>query len=185
MTIATITYQQLVTVVTDWVKANCSNIANFAGIESYFKSGWTTGKQRYAGNDTSPSCYTVTISGNIVSQVAATTVDSDMTTFLATNCGLSNLSQNIPDSEFLDFIKDMVVFCSTKVVNVASQYSSTRYICYDTGNTSYTNPFLINTSDAKKMLLASDITELLGNIITLVRQNMRNKTCQYTITLST
>jgi hypothetical protein len=106
-----------------------------------------------------------------------------MTTFLS-SCGLTDLSKNIPASEFLDFIKDIVVFCSTKVVMVASQYSSKKYLCYDVANTTYNNKFQLDTSATQKIAEANDITQLLSNIVTLVRQSMRNKTCQYTVTMS-
>lgn len=183
MTIAVMTYQQVVDIVKNWIKANCANIANFAGMDGHFKSGWTSGKIRFEGNNTSPSCYTATLSGNAVAQVAASTVDTDMTTFL-TSCGLTNLSQNIPDSEFLDFIKDMVVFCSTKISLTASEYVSTTYIIYDTANTTYNDKYNIDTNDAKKILAATDVTQLMSNIITLVRQNMRNKVVSYNIVMS-
>ncbi len=183
MTIAAITYQQVVDIVKNWIKANCVNIANFAGMDGHFKSGWTSGKIRFEGNDTSPSCYTVTLSGNAVSQVAASTVDTDMTNFLS-SCGLTNLSQNIPASEFLDFIKNMVVFCSTKISLTASEYVSKTYIIYDTANTTYNDKYNIDTNDAKKMMLATDIIQIMNNIITLVRQNMRNKVVSYRVVMS-
>lgn len=182
MTIASVTYQSLVDVVKNWIKTNCSNISNYANIPTTFKAGYQS-KVRYAGNDTSPSSYTITISGNAVTSATTANVDSDMTAFLS-SCGLTNLAQNIPASEFLDFIKDMVVFCSTKLVIVGSQLSTTKYLCYDTSNTTYNDKFALDTNQAYKMMEATDITTLLSNIITLTRQTIRNKTCQYTYTMS-
>ena len=85
---------------------------------------------------------------------------------------------------FLDFIKNMVVFCSTKVSLTASEYVSTTYIIYDTANTTYNDKYNINTNDAKKMMLATDIIQIMNNIITLVRQNMRNKVVSYRVVMS-
>lgn len=184
MAIASVTYQQVVNTVVSWIQTNCANISNYAGIQSYFKTGYTSGKVTYAGSGTaSLSCHTTTLKSNGVSSVSAATVTSDMTSFLST-CGLTDLSKTIPTSEFLDFIKDMVVFCSTKVVMVASQYSSTKYICYDITNTTYNDKMQLDTNSSMKIMEATDITQLLSNIITLVRQSMRNKTCQYTVTMS-
>ena len=183
MRIESVTYQQVVNTVVSWIQTNCSNVANYTNMEACFKTGYSSGKVRYAGNDTSPSCYTAAISSNGVASVASSTVSTDMSNFLSSR-GLTDMSKTLPASEFLDFVKNMVVFCSTKVVMVASQYSSTKYICYDTSNTTYSNTFNFDTNDTKKIVEAKDIEEIFPVIITNVRQNMRNKTCQYTITMS-
>lgn len=183
MTIGTITYQTLVDVIKTAIKSNCINIYNYAGIPASYKAGYTN-KVLYAGSGTaSLSYYTCTIKSNDIKSVTSSTVDTDMTAFLS-SCGLTNLAQNIPASEFLDFIKDMVVFCSTKLVMVGSQLSTAKYLCYDTSNTTYNNKFALDTNQAYKIMEATDITTLLSNIITLTRQTIRNKTCQYTYTMS-
>ena len=183
MAIASITYKQLSDMVVSWIQTNCKNISNFAGIEAQFKSGYTSGKVRYAGNDTSPSCYTINLTGNAVASVSASTVQTDMTNFLV-SCGLTDLNKTIPASEFLDFVKNLIVFCSKKVVIVASQLVSSKYICYHTANTTYNTTYQLDTNDARKIILANDVLQLLDNITNIVRQSIRNKTCQYSITMS-
>lgn len=183
MAIASITYKQLSDVVVSWVQTNCKNIASFSSIEAQFKSGYTSGKIRYAGNDASPSCYTINLTGNAVASVASATVATDMTNFLS-SCGLTDLNKQIPASEFLDFVKDLIVFCSTKVVMVASQLVTSKYICYHTANTTYNTKYQLDTNDAQKIMAANDILQLLDNITNIVRQSIRNKTCQYSITMS-
>ena len=183
MAIASITYKQLSDVVVSWIQTNCKNIASFSSIEAQFKSGYTSGKVRYAGNDASPSCYTINLTGNAVASVSADTVVTDMTNFLS-SCGLTDLNKEIPASEFLDFVKNLIVFCSTKIVIVASQLVSSKYICYHTANTTYNTKYQIDTNDARKIIMANDVIQLLDNITNIVRQSIRNKTCQYSITMS-
>lgn len=183
MIVGTVTYENIVNVVKNWVKTNCTNITNFAGIPAVFKSGYTTTVQ-YAGDATSPSKYTTAISGNAVASVASSTVDTDMTNFLI-SVGVSNISSKIPDAEFLDFMKNMVVFCSTKISYVTSQYSTNKYLIYDTTHTTYNYNVEISDEAQKRLVYAQDVLDLLTSVITVTKQNMRNRSCIYKITMHT
>ena len=183
MPIGSMTYQNIVDTVKTWIKSNCSNITKFSEIPNVFKSGYTTTVQ-YAGDATSPSKYTTKISGNAVSQVATTTVDTDMTNFL-TSIGVTNTSKTIPASEFMDFVENMVSFCSTKLAYSISQYSTNKYLIYTTANTSYSSIRQINEDGAFKIITTEDINDILNSIINVTKQTIKNKPVTYTITMHT
>lgn len=172
MPLGTFTYENVVNQVKNWIKSNCVNITNFAGINGSFKSGWST-----SGTVLTSPQYTGTYSVGIsryVSQVTTATVDTDMTNFCNTYGISSRLSQNIPANEFYHFIQDMISFICTKCVYTVGQYAqSTRYLIYYTGNTSYGNTFTISTTDTKRLAQATDATSLMTTMFDIVGRNIR------------
>lgn len=181
MPIATITYNEVVTLVTNWIKANCVNISNYAGMPSCFKPGYKV-TTRYAGNDSVNATYTVTIV-NSIPQVAATTVDSDMTAFLTSIGANTRLNDTLPASEFINFINDMVTFCATKCAFSVSQYSTSKYLVYNASNTTYLSPINITTNEVLKVIEAFDILSILNSLGVIINEYIRAIPCKYTIRL--
>lgn len=183
MPIANITYSTVVNQVKNWIKTNCSNISNYAGINSAFKPGYistgvTLSSPQYTGT------YTVSISTSI-SQASASNVDNDMESF----CNLYNitnkLNTNIPADEFYHFIQDMISFICTKCAFTCSQYAQgTRYLIYYPNHTTYSTVFSISSTETKRLAQSNDVKSLMETIISVVNQNLRTIPCQYTWSLS-
>lgn len=182
MPLASITYNEVVTLVTNWIKANCTNIANYAGMPSCFKPGYSV-KTRFAGNDSVNANHTETIVKSIA-QVAAATVDSDMTSFLTSIRANTRLNDQLLASEFINFVNDMITFCSTKCSFAVSQYSTSKYLVYTSENTVYMSPIDITTAEEFKIIAASDILSILNSLGNVIKQNLRTIACTYNITMS-
>lgn len=184
MPIGSMTYQNIVDEVKKWIKANCTNITNYAGIPSVFKSGYSL-KTKFAGDDAGKalSYHTATLTGNAVPSVTASTVDTDMTNFLKT-IGVTDASATIKPAEFLDFMEDMISFCSTKLAYSTSQFSTNKYLIYATANTSYINTRTISDTNNYKLSMAEDVNNLIDSFTTVVKQKIRNKPVTYSITFS-
>ena len=184
MPIANITYNTVVNHVKSWIKSNCTNISNYNGINEVFKTGWASSPDITLA---SPE-YTGTCIAKItraVPQATTSNVDTDMTNFCDTYGITSRLNNNIPPSEFYHFIQDMISFICTKCVYATSQFEQgTRYLIYYPSNTSYSTTFNISSTDAVKIIKASDVTSLMTTMITVANQNIRCIPCKYSWTLS-
>ena len=184
MAIANMTFQKLaIDTVASWISTNCTNISNYAGIPAAFKSGYSD-VVTYAGTGTAAvSKHTATIAANAVPQVTSATVTSEMTSFLSAR-GITDLTKNIPQSEFLDFVKDMISFACTKCTWTTSQFNTNKYLIYWSGNTTFYNYYALTDTATTKVSAANDVVELSKSVIDIVRQNIRNKAVKYSITLS-
>lgn len=178
-------YSDIVNAIKTYIKTNCVNISNYNGIETAYKSGFT-GTSTIPGGNGAATCYcTYTIAANPVSQVASSVVDTDMTNFIAQIQLTSKLDTNIASSEFINFINDMVSFCSSKMVYATSQYAATKQILiYSTSNTSYSSVAAITTEDANKMMVSGDINSIINAIVNITKQTIRCIPCRYTFSYS-
>lgn len=186
MPIATITYQEVINEVKNWIKTNCKNISNYASISSAFKSGWSKTDTVLSGGGYTGTG-TTTISGGAVPQSSATEVDNDMKAFYQNNCKLtdSDLSKSITEAEFYHFIQNMISFICTKCVFATSQYAqSERHLIYKTANTTFNTTFTINLTTTKKLLEATDVTSIMTTMLTVANQNIKCNHCTYQITIS-
>ena len=167
--IKSITYRTIVDLVKKFIKENCSNITNYSGINASFKNGYTKTYTLDGGNSAATSYYTDTLTANGVSEVSTSTVDTDMNNFLNT-IGLTNLlDNNITDSEFLDFINNIIIFASTKMTFRVSQLAqSTIYLVYDTDNKTYSNTEMIEKGHMYKIIEASDAIEIFENLFNII-----------------
>ncbi len=179
MPIQNITYQTLVDLVKNYIKTNCKNISDFASISSVMKSGYSTSATISSAGDGYTSSYTCTIS-KAVAQVDTSTVDTDMTNFLSTIGVSSKLSSNIPEGEFIKFFNDMVSFCSTKMAFATSQFTTTKYLIYNTGSTSYASTVTIGNNTARQLIKVTDITTITNMLTSVMKQTLRTIPCTYT-----
>jgi hypothetical protein len=179
-----VTYSELVERIKSGIKTKCHNIADYANISNVFKTGFTGTYTIPGGNDYATCYCTYAISGNPISQVAASTVDTDMTNFIS-NIGLTQrINNNVVAGEFINFINDMVSFCSTKLAFSVSQYApSTRYLIY-TGNTSYPSLVNITSENLDKIIVTNDSNEFSNAIINITKNTIRTIPCTYSITYS-
>lgn len=190
MTISSITYQDVVDTVKNWIKANCINITNYNAISNAVKTGYSY-QVFYGGwNNTSETCNATITSA--LQPAYESNVDSDMSTFL-TSIGVDTiLSNNISPDYFYKFISDMVCFCCTKVGYVLSQVDnnpgSVQYMIYNLSNSSYDYSIPISASSAVIYeLIANDIKSVLDYIILLIKINVSNKrilSCNYSYTIN-
>ena len=162
MALSAITYNTVVEHVKSWILANCMNFdTTIANLPACFKTGYSV-----VTTITTNAKSTVTISKG-VSQVASTVVATD-----------------IVANEFLNFVEDIISFCSTKIGIAASQYSTTNYMVYLTGNTTYSSLKNITTTTTYRLIDDADITTLINFITSVVRQNIRPYVCTYSIALA-
>lgn len=193
MTLPTnVTYSTMIDQVKQWIKTNCINIANFGSLPACFKSGQTaaSGSCTSTGHaDYYNSTYTVKVSSNAVAQVAASTVDTQMTNFWTDYCGNININLNITPTNYLAFIEDMTSFCSARVYIACSEFSQNRYLIYNDGAATYVNNRQLTSSQqAYKLITATDIAYtsqgILINIINAVNQTLRLRPVYYSVTLT-
>lgn len=195
MSLGTITYSQMVDLVKNWIKTNCTNISNFGSIPSCFKSGYSvSGKCSHPNGCPSEGRgvydkYTITISGNIVSEVATSTVDSQMSSFWSTYCGSLNVNLNITAENYIAFMQDMVSFCSGRVFMAVSEYSANKYLIYNSGNTTYSNYVTLSSTQKEyRFVTATDVAYdargILYNIINAVNQTIRLYPTRYSTTIA-
>lgn len=128
------TYQDLITIVRNWVLDNVYNIdaAKFAILGSSIKAGYSLqinpahswnnvgqGLASYSGCTYVPWCK-ITVS-NPISQLSISDFDSDLTTHLS-NSGFTNLSSIIQDKRSLIyFVSNLISFLSSKLVWLNSE----------------------------------------------------------------
>lgn len=182
MSLANITYNEIIEAVKNYIKTNCTNIANYSSIPACFKSGYTASGQ-IAGNATANSTYSVSIT-KAVAQVNDSTVDTDMTNFI-NSLGLGNkLTTNCSANNFFNFMNNMISFCSTKLAFATSQYSTNKYLIYYTNNSSYKDVYNIEEEKIIRLIYASDIHQMLNAVFNIAKQNIRNVPCTYSITVA-
>lgn len=183
MPLPVMTYADLINSIKNWILNNCINFeSNFSNLPAVFKSGYSV-KTRYAGNDLASANHQITIT-KFVSSVPPTTFENDFQNFLTSINLTDKLNTNLADSEFFNLVNNIISFCSTKLCFAVSQYSTSKYIIYNTTNTYYLFLQKIDTSEMEKLIDHNDITMMLIAIIDIIKQNIRSYSCKYSITLS-
>lgn len=182
-----ITYQTIVDAVKNYIKSNCINITNFAGISNVFKSGYSVNVTVPGGNAAATAYCNIYINGNNIVQATTTNVDDDMNSFLTQIGATDILSQNITDSEFIKFMNDMVIFCTTKMAYSTSIYAvSTKHLIYVTSQTSYENVEAISASGhSGKEIDLSDATSIINDIVNTAKRSIRCLPVQYYVNYHT
>lgn len=180
MPLQNITYDEIVQLVKNYIKANCINIANYSSLPACYKPGYKpkiqfAGKQGYAA-------YHTDILLNPIFQVSASTVDTDMNNFLTTIKINDKLSDNIPTSEYINLINDMVSFCSSKCCFTISQYDSGKYLVYNQA-TGFISIKELTTDEVLKIIEVEDIKDILNSLIQVINQNIRVTPATYNISL--
>lgn len=132
-----ITYTSIINIIKNYIKSNCLNVSNFAGIPNQYKTGYTrvigSASANYIGEGARATI------ANPVTEVTASTVDSDMATFL-TNIGISSsaLSYPVDDSSFTPLFTNLAIFCTARVCYAMSNSSNSgtdaKILVYYTGN---------------------------------------------------
>lgn len=174
-----ITYNEVITLVKNWLKSNCKNITDYNSIKSEFKSGWSkqeTVLSAHGGDVHYTGIATISIKSGAIEQATAETVDNDMSLYITNNCKLStmDLDKNISESEFYNFIQNMISFICSKCAYATSQFSqNTKYLIYVSTNNNYMETFSIDLIDEKKIINALDVTSLMKTMFDVVNQNMR------------
>lgn len=132
MSTPNVTYQTIITQVLNWITTNCKNVGtNYDSLDSFFKSGSsvtvakTVSKsvdQTSPKNGTDHACATFSVSvATGISQVGASTPESELTTFLnGLNLPKSAWSYPIDNKNLYAFLYNIFLFCSFKIVNVAT-----------------------------------------------------------------
>lgn len=183
MPIANITYGTIVNQVKDWIKSNCTNITNYNGINSVFKSGWSKSDSTVNAPGYKGTC-SIKIT-KYIPQATATNVDNDMTSFCNTYKITSQLNNNIAEDEFYHFIQNMISFICTKCVMTCSQFAQgTTYLIYDKDNTTFNTTFNITSDEQQRLIYAVDVTSLMTTMIDVINNNIRCEPCTYSWTLS-
>lgn len=201
----TITYQELVNIVKNWIKSNCINITNYGSISAAAKPGYSyTVANVYsyqsavmAGGRGNPVSHYVahnevtkaTLTSPVV-QATTAQVDSDMTAFLTKIGANSYLTTRVSEVNFYNFITDMVSFCCSKVCFLVSQSgnannTSLRYLVYNPSQATYNSTVNITSSSSvNAVITASSTLQMVNSLITLIKQGIRVLPCKYTYSIT-
>lgn len=185
-----ITYQEIIDKVKTYAKTNCKNIANFNSIPAQYKAGFAFTVGTRNANFIGEGGY-LAINNPVVS-VNASTVDTDMDTFL-NNLGLSGalLEYPIDDLNFNNFLLDMLIFLSTRTCFAVSRpnngASSDRILVYDTSNAfdySQTKPIKPSPEGSEQTYTynSSDLQDILNKLITNLMKSIRVVPLTFTFT---
>lgn len=182
MPIKSITYNTVTESIKNWIKTNSINIANWNSIPTCFKQGYSNTYQ-IAGNETINSNCTATIV-KYITQSTTNAVDTDFNTFLTYLNIKNNLNSQLPGSEFINFINNIINFCSIKLCFVVSQFSENSYLIYNQ-NANLQNIFIQqNTYNSTKKISNEDMLKMLNCLENDIKKNIRTISCTYTFTLS-
>lgn len=172
--LANFTYTSMITVVANWINSNANNLSNFSSLPSAFKSGYSNTiniPKTQGGNDTyQPTC-TIT-NANYFTQSTTATVTSQLQSFFTAR-GVTNLNANVPASEFLHFINNLVSFCSTKLIYTSSQFATGKYLIYQENNTTFNSTYQMTTNDANKLVEATDMMDMFNMLFNIISQSLR------------
>lgn len=181
MPIANITYQELVDTFKNVIKTNCINITNFASIQACFKSGWT---QTLQLNYQNPISYQyIKLISNFIQQATAADVDNDMSSFL-NSIGVTNLTKNISEHDYLDFINNLVSFCCTKCNFSVSQYAqNTKYLIYNKNNTFFEKTKVIQNIEGARLIDPESFQTIHHCLLITINQTARVVPCKYSVAI--
>lgn len=183
MPLQNITYNEIVTQLRSYITTNCKNVDNnFNSLPAVFKSGYTkTTNLTNSGSIRSSCIERIT---TYVSRVSSTTINNDINAYLNTIKVTDKLNTNIPASEFIDFINDIVSFCSTKLGFAISSFDSNEYLIYITKNTVYSNTQSITETELMKIIGNNEVNDILINVIDTVKQLFRVYICKYSVSFT-
>jgi len=183
--LGTFTYNSMITVVANWINTNANNLANFSSLPAAFKAGYSYTiniPKTQGGNETyQPRC--IVSNANYFTQTNTSTVISQMQSFFQAR-GVSNLNSNVPASEFLHFINNLVSFCSTKLVYTVSQFNTGRYLIYQNNNTTFNSTYQMTTNEANKLIEATDMMNMFDMLFNIISQNLRCVPIKHNFTFS-
>lgn len=113
----TITYNEIINQVINYITTNCQNIANWAGMSNHYKNGTKITISNVTSNHTTKgtTVHSITVASSVV-QKTATNVNNDINTFF-NNLGLSATARNYPidDKNLYPFLYNISLFCSYKI----------------------------------------------------------------------
>ena len=148
-----ITYNQILTRVTNWIKANCANVdarydsvlpANAKNGYSYYaiNYSWTV----YNGGATLQCKGTLTTP---VTKVTSTTIDNEVTAF-CNAIGLTSTARtyNVDDRNFVTFLENLTVFLATKIAFTIPVSTGTMASNAGSTTTSGNNRYVVYMSNA-------------------------------------
>lgn len=177
------TFQELVDVCKNYIKTNCVNITNFAGIHASLKAGYSTTAAIGTGytSGTAASYYTkISIIGNQAVQATAAQVDTDMANYL-TSIGRTSLSDKINREDIFQFIEELMVFCYNHCWFISGQYATGSVFIYDNiGNNNNYVAALPKTLFSK--VTATPTLQLLTNFTSNIKTLARFKNAKYRYT---
>lgn len=161
MPISAVTYNIFVNTVKAFIKSNCKNIIDYAGLPSCFKSGYTISYEADCADKSTCITYsagaTFTISPtSVISEVNGTQVDSDMSNFLSTYCAAINLDSPISQRNYLAFLQNMVCFSLAHCKFVSSYFDSNKYFVY-INSVVYNHPHTLLSDSGYKFVQAIDV----------------------------
>ena len=187
MSIENITYKQMSDTVSSWIKSNCSNISNYASINSCCKPGYSysvyTNEFRMVENATA----SITSS---LKQINSSVVDSQLSQFLS-SIGISNINAIVPENNFYTLINDLVAFCTSKLKFIVSQSnnntnSAVKYLVYDDSQAVQSN-YVVNVQQTpvyNYICKASTATQLTQYLIILIKSTIRTVSCRYSFSIT-
>lgn len=182
--IQSITYNTIINNIKTYIKNNCVNITNYAGLPSAFLSTYSN-TVTISGGNAAATCYcTITASSNYIVQASTSDVDTDMTNFCNTIGLTSYLNDPVKDTEFVKFMNDIINFCGTKLAFSTSIYNSNRYLIYNKNQTTYGTTYTINAGSANKIIGTTDVTTAINTLMTEVNKVIREIPVQYSLNYS-
>ena len=150
------TYKELYDEALALIKAQCTNVTNFAGLPSSIKSGYTY-------NDTKNRItmrYTIS---NPVSEMSSSAFDALFQTSMTNHGIYGKLSSEVTPRGVYNFYKALIAFCTANIRICCSQLLTTKYIICVSGTetsvTSITEGDKITTTEA--VVLSKDIVNIM------------------------
>lgn len=173
MSLATVTYNSFINTVKDLIKANCINISDYSSLPSCFKSGYSVSYEATCADKSTCITYSAgatfkIANSSVISEVAASQVDTNMSSFLNTYCSAVNLDNPISQENYLAFMQDMICFAFAHCKFATSYFTyNTNYLVY-ISSVMYNNPHVLVSDKGYKFVQAIDINYeskgLLDNI---------------------
>ena len=182
MSLSPITYKTLVDIVKDYILTNCHNFSKYDSMESCFKPGYhfTIVVPHHGGKTYTP--YSATYISQSISRYSDSTLTEDLNNFLTSIKVIDKLNENIKDSDFINFVCNMVSFCSTKCCFTTSQYSNNKLLVYQP-NSSYSEINPITQASLIRQVYVNDAILLMKTAINVSSQNFRCVPCTYNYSL--
>ena len=191
-----ITYNQILTRVTNWIKANCANVdARYDSVlPANAKNGYNYWMVNYSWNMPDNGTTTLQCKATLVTpvtKVTSTTIDNEVTAF-CTAIGLTSTARtyNVDDRNFVTFLENLTVFLATKIAftipvstgtmasNAGSTttYGNNRYVVY-MSNALPTSKLiqLVSPSNSQSdyTIKMSDMVKGIDNLFATVKSQVR------------
>lgn len=171
-----VTLQSLFDIAVSNISSICANISDFSSISSEFKSGYS----RTFNHNRSRLTFTIAKS---ISQATTDQVSSQLSTFLSDN-GFSDMNEELHSAELISFYTLLAVFTSARVFDVSSQFTSNKYVCYYSNDTSYNFDGATVSAADNDIILASDGLLSSYYFQKIIQQNIRAKSIQYNVSIA-